>query len=245
VVVLNEVDFRATWSKDVDQVEYLARRAGMPYYVYGPKWDFNSLLLHFRCGNAVLSKHPISGRNARFEQPSFWGWLAGDFTFMDLVLAIQGRRKINVLHSHLGGPPDRRNRQAQILTALGRQQLARGVPVIITGDLNADPPAVNAARRGPLPAPARRRPFRVLETILASRDFYLYKKLRQPGTPEARSMFTSAKSTIDHIIISRDLRYRRCFVPRVDLSDHRPMICDIELGTADVAVAQSEPGEGK
>ena len=100
VVLLNEVDFDASWSHNIDQVAYLARRTGLKYTAYGTKWDFVSLFVQIHCGNAVLSRFPIEGKN-RFFSGGFFAWLAGSYSFMDLV--VWGPVPVNVLHQHFDG----------------------------------------------------------------------------------------------------------------------------------------------
>jgi len=39
LVSLNEIDFNAYWSFEVDQLEYLSKKIGMKYYAYGTKWN--------------------------------------------------------------------------------------------------------------------------------------------------------------------------------------------------------------
>ena len=60
VVVLNEVDFSATWSGGFDQADLIAREAGYSVYLKQTNLDFGFLVGRWYFGNAILSRLPIS-----------------------------------------------------------------------------------------------------------------------------------------------------------------------------------------
>lgn len=225
LVLLNEVDFEASWSHGVDQLRYIAERTPLRYYARGTKWHFASLLLlvGFHCGNAVLSKIPISGTNRHFHATGLWQWLIGDVSYMDITVAADP--PLNILHAHIDGSSLDKNRQGLLLANIAARRAGQGTPVIVTGDLNARPPAARLLDG--------RDQVTVVNTLVERGRLHLPWKLgRPPGSAAARSLRTSKGKTIDYVLLSDQLKYRRCFVPQVDFSDHRPMICDIALKAA-------------
>ena len=73
VVVLNEVDFNASWSGGVDQAVYLAEAAGYRYRATIRNLNFRVGLWSWQFGNAVLSRYPI--REAQeIEMPGYARW---------------------------------------------------------------------------------------------------------------------------------------------------------------------------
>ena len=73
IVVLNEVDFAASWSNSVNQAEYIARRAGYPEHIEQRNLDFRVLTWQWRFGNAVLSKLPIHRADV-LDLPGYSTW---------------------------------------------------------------------------------------------------------------------------------------------------------------------------
>jgi endonuclease/exonuclease/phosphatase family metal-dependent hydrolase len=59
VVVLNEIDFSASWSNNINQAEYLAMHAGYKYVVEQRNFDISFPFYTYQFGNAILSKFPI------------------------------------------------------------------------------------------------------------------------------------------------------------------------------------------
>jgi len=59
LLVLNEVDFDSSWSGRTNQARFLAQAAGFNFVVEQRNFDVALPALHFRFGNALLSKLPI------------------------------------------------------------------------------------------------------------------------------------------------------------------------------------------
>jgi endonuclease/exonuclease/phosphatase family metal-dependent hydrolase len=75
IVIVQEIDRDATWSKRVDEVARLAEKTGLPYAAYQPNYRVNLPRFHLCAGNAILSRYPIVdlspiqyGTEARLKQ---------------------------------------------------------------------------------------------------------------------------------------------------------------------------------
>ena len=60
VAVLNEVDFAAAWSNQINQAKYIAEKAGFKHVLEQRNIDVGLPFFNFKFGNAILSKHPIT-----------------------------------------------------------------------------------------------------------------------------------------------------------------------------------------
>ena len=95
VVVLNEVDFSATWSGQQNQAEALARTAGYPFWVEQRNLDFRLLYGSWKFGNAILSRYPIASTQPLTYPPyATWeDWLAGSKQGVIATLDLPGQQQ--------------------------------------------------------------------------------------------------------------------------------------------------------
>jgi len=67
ILVLNEVDFQSSWSRNIDQAQVIAAQAGFGYYAEQRNVDVSLPFIRYRFGNAILSRYPITNvRAVRF-----------------------------------------------------------------------------------------------------------------------------------------------------------------------------------
>jgi len=138
VLVLNEVDFDASWSRSIDQAAEIARRAGFSYVAEQRNIDVTLPLRTFRFGNAILSRYPIANARAvRFPPLSpVEAALAGNHD--GLVAEVHtpiGRVSVVAVHLEYRSE-DVRLQCARILKTLAE---AGAYPVIAMGDFNSIP----------------------------------------------------------------------------------------------------------
>ncbi len=151
LVFLQEVDFHAARSFDINQLNFLAEKLRMPYAAYVVTWNKNyvawpywPLSRHFGrivSGQALLSRFPIKNQNLLFfpkprSNPFWYNWF-----YLDRIVQIfdieMGDRVIPVYNVHLEAF-DRVDRKAQLET------LASNIPAkhkffkIVAGDFNLD-----------------------------------------------------------------------------------------------------------
>lgn len=141
VVVLNEVDFSATWSGGLDQGQTIAVHAGYPYYARQCNMDLGFLFGRWQFGNAILSRYPIEDAEV-VELPALkeWeDWLAGHKRGLVCTMVLTPNTRINVMGLHL----ESRGEQIRVdsVKALSEQIAGMDGPLVVAGDLNTTPSA--------------------------------------------------------------------------------------------------------
>lgn len=221
VVVLNEVDFQASWSYGVNQSRYLAEQAGYPYWVEQRNLDFRVLGWTWRFGNAVLSKQPIADAKV-IDLPAFSQWeplLAGKKRGVICTIDFAGQ-SIRVVGAHLS----HRSEAVRVESAHTILNMAKGssLPTIFAGDLNSTPPDFAGTTND-----------RFGENAIATFD-HSGRFRRQPESgPPTGADFTfhsnEPHTVIDWILIPRDWRFAEYIVHPSKLSDHRLVYADVEI----------------
>lgn len=221
VVVLNEVDFDASWSHSIDQAAYLAEQAGYAHAVTLRNLDFQVGVWRWRFGNAVLSRYPILHAQ-EIDLPGYAKWetvLAGKkralFCEIDL-----GGRTLGVVATHL-------SHRSEDLRVASAKRLLDFVeryekPVVIAGDLNASPTRFAGTAKSSSGLSA-------IDVIDRSG---LYRRWPEDGS-EDPSVYTFRSDrparVIDWILVPVQHERRDDRVIHSLLSDHRPVVTDIRL----------------
>lgn len=215
IVVLNEVDFNCSWSNGVNQAEVLAELAGYPIRIEQRNLDFRVLWFRWDFGNAILSRLPISNGPTLVGLPGYDHWetrLAGQKQAVWCSFR-SGDKEIPILAAHLC----HRSEDVRVDSV---DALKPFTPCVIAGDLNSTPPdfpnsgtdsegqnaiakldSLTSLQRTPKTAPAA-----------AGRTFRSYNPV----------------STIDWIFIPNGWQYTNYRVIDSELSDHRPVVADVE-----------------
>jgi endonuclease/exonuclease/phosphatase family metal-dependent hydrolase len=223
IVILNEVDFDASWSGHVDQASYLAKRAGYRYVAKERNLDFRILGWTWCFGNAVLSKHPI--RQAQeIDLPSYSAWetiLAGKKRGLNCVVSHSLQGDIRILAAHLSPRSEAlRIKSVKQLIGITRES---DVPTVLAGDLNSAPPA---GQRGSSQGGSSSDLNAIIE-LDASELF-----TRSPLVDDASGLTFPAdapRQAIDWIFAPVEAKLVNHRVIASELSDHRPVVADIEL----------------
>lgn len=221
IVVLNEVDFDASWSNSTNQAQYLAEKAGYSYWVEQRNVDFRILFRTWRFGNAVLSKYPVKAAQL-VELPGYSAWetvMAGKKQGIVCDMAI-GDRVVRVLGTHLSHRSESvRVKSARVITEIAA---ASDVPIIVAGDLNSAPPGFPESD-------SDRSGNNAIQILDRSVDFQR-TPMDVPVTSQALTYHSvEATQVIDWILIPRDWRYIEYVVDPSQLSDHRPVYTDAAL----------------
>ncbi|MFP2909649.1 endonuclease/exonuclease/phosphatase family protein [Pyxidicoccus sp. 3LFB2] len=213
VVALQEVDRQCLFSGGVDQVARIAGQAGYPHVLHGAHLRVPGL---FEQGTALLSRHPL-------HEPEVGGFerdRAVDKGYVVAALHWQGQ-VIDVVSVHLdpfSGP--RRLRQAQRLAeALNRRHRPARLRVVL-GDLNSH----------------ERHPGGMLEQLCASARLHTHK----PGGGEPTYTSAAPRERLDWVLASPELRFTRYARVHSRLSDHLPVVAELEL-ELDLAAAGQTP----
>lgn len=186
----------------VDQVEYLARAAGMHQSAFGEQFDFGLPGCAIRGGNALLSRLPLRGlRNEQLAGGSSFVWPANNRRALWCEVLVGGRW-LPVASLHLDSfDPANNLRQAEQLLA----GLPNG-PVLLAGDLNARPESAT------------------LERLLGSERFAPLAGVLSPSFPAHEP-----DRRIDYVLGSRGWKLVAEQVLASTLSDHRPVLATYEL----------------
>ena len=222
VVVLNEVDFSATWSGHQNQAEAIARLARFPYWVEQRNLDFRFVYGSWKFGNAVLSKYPIvDARAVEFPPYRAWeAWLAGCKRGVVCTLEISPGRRIRVLAVHL----EHRSEDLRVASAEMIAELADAsdVPLIAAGDFNSTATG--------FPQSAETSTGRNAMDVLRDTGLFRMRPDTSPRPDELTFPSREPAQVIDWIIIPRAWGFAGYRVVESRLSDHRPVVATVELG---------------
>ena len=220
VVVLNEVDFAATWSHGDDQALFLARQAGYAHLVRQRSFDVALPLLEYRFGNAVLSRLPV--RSTRFVRipaiSRFEAVVAGRKDSVIVELERSGGSTVHVWAVHLEsrGGEDMRIRQVR-----GMLEVVPSIdgPLVIAGDLNSTARSL----------PGYRESWEATTAFDVLMDTGRFASFPAVGEPPHPFTFPSEapETLIDWILVPHDWAIEDGAVVDGPLSDHLPVVATV------------------
>lgn len=213
VVVLNEVDFEASWSGGLNQAEVLARAAGYPTRLEHRNYDVRLPFASFSFGNAVLSRTPVRGArwialppHSRIES------LAAGAKSASVVHLGTRLGPVSVVPVHLEVRSGDTRRAA--LPALEALRGEEDAPLVLAGDFNASPPGWPGAE-----------PPTVVGELL-DRGWESHRARGAPGPEQLTYPMPSPARAIDWVLVEPPLRVVDARVLDADpgLSDHAPVV---------------------
>ncbi|MEZ6111516.1 MAG: endonuclease/exonuclease/phosphatase family protein [Pirellulaceae bacterium] len=219
IVVLNEVDFDASWSYHTNQARFLANKSGYSHWVEQRNLDFRFMFWTWRFGNAVLSRYEITDAQL-VDLPSFSALetlLAGKKRSVLCDINVDGL-PIRIVAAHLSHRSESlRVLSADIITSIVRESTT---PTILAGDMNSTPvdfPGATTDENGN----------NAIETFDESGYF-----LREPsrlgvGKDDFTYHSNDPRSVIDWILVPAKWDYAEHNVSRTVLSDHRLVYADV------------------
>ncbi len=216
VVVLNEVDFESHWSLNLNQAEIIANKAEFPYRVEQRNYDLYHPFFKLRFGNAVLSKYPVdSARLLEFTPLSLFEKVVfgnHDAAVVNLVLDENEILTIAAIHMEV------REKESRLDNFETIQQLSSksNVPVVLAGDFNS------------------------VKNLNGESTSLIDKLTDIDGVEYYPSIFTSDQNTytfpsekpietLDWVIAPPSIDILRGQIPRVNWSDHLPIIVDLRI----------------
>lgn len=213
VVVLNEVDFDATWSGGLNQAEVLARAAGYPTRVEQANYDVRLPFATFAFGNAVLARPPV--RSARWvDLPPHSGVeaLAAGAKAASLVRLDTRIGPLTLVPIHLEVRSGETRRAA--LPVLERLPGDEAAPIVLAGDFNASPPGWPGAGAT------------TVVGELLERGWESPRARGMPGTGELTYPMPEPRRAIDWILMEPALQVveARVLDAAPELSDHAPVL---------------------
>ncbi len=215
VVVLNEVDFDASWSYSVNQAAFLAEKAGYSHRVEQRNVDARLGLWTWKFGNAVLSRFPISeGQVIELPGYAWWETILGGKKCGVTCNLDTGAGDATVVAVHLS----HRREAIRVASADAIVELARqnALPVIVAGDFNSTPPGFPHSEVAD---------GRNAMQVFAASDLFRQQPEKAPA--EAAGLtFHSQQPTmlIDWILTPRDWGVSDYRVVDTELSDHRLVV---------------------
>jgi endonuclease/exonuclease/phosphatase family metal-dependent hydrolase len=210
VVALQEIDQDSRWAGNFDHLEYLREHAGYPFALHGVTTR-RAGLFNLCYGNAFLSRHPLE----EGEAVAFGRRTVGEKGFLFAEITVGGQRVplIN-LHLHYRSRAARLRQVGEVFRYLEKRHNARApfwsVPPLVCGDFNTSGKASDAAAG--------------LRAELA--HFAVYALHPENGRTFPSPLPTRA---LDFVLVPAGLTVTRCEVVRSWLSDHRPVLAEVEL----------------
>lgn len=198
-VALQESDGPSVWSGRFDHVEFLAEKAGFPYFIHG--YHVRGMGLSY--GTALLACGPLKNAESatfRASPPTF----PKGFVVTTAQAPGASHRSVDLVSVHLDFASQKvRSRQVQRMV----ERLSTRVnPLVVMGDFNCEwgdsQNALNALAEG------------------LSLSAY---------EPEATGLetFPRLKQRLDWVLISEELRFLRYEVIKDVVSDHRAVVAEI------------------
>ena len=221
IVVLNEVDFRCTWSGHQNQAAAIAQAAGYPYWVEQRNLDLQFLYGSWKFGNAILSRVPIVAAEP-LDLPPRAAWehvLAGSKQGVVATVELPDKRQLRVAAIHF----DTRGEALRVASALALLEavVESDVPLLAAGDFNSTPSSYPLSRQSETGENA-------LDLLLASEAFTT-QPLCEPALEELTFRSFEPINAIDWVLIPADWELAEYRVLDSQHSDHRPVIAEIEL----------------
>lgn len=241
IVVLNEVDFDAVWSGQIDQADLIAEHGGYPHIARQRNYDVAVPLVKWRFGNAILSRYPISSaREVSFEPLSAWEsivWGNHDSMIADITLPDGTAVVVWAVHLEVQDEAIRIKAAQRIV----QEANAISEPLFVLGDFNSGPSTFPHTE----PTDAGETAFDIL---VASEDFNSFPATDVVPTP-GDGMFTYPSAqpvrTIDWILIPRDWEFESAAVHQPDFSDHLPVVATVKRAEPIDASVSADSAVGK
>jgi endonuclease/exonuclease/phosphatase family metal-dependent hydrolase len=210
VVLLQEVDRSTARSGKVDQAAVLSQRTGM-HFVFGRAMDYDG----GEYGIAVLSRFPVvTSRVVPLMVPADTDSAvqAAEPRVMLHVVMAAPQGELHVVNTHLDHRAQSVARNAQVLQLLayGALDVPKSAPLVLGGDMNARPDAMEV---------------RALGAVFD--DAWL-----GCGTGAGHTFRADQPDRrIDYLMLVR-VRCTRAQVIATEISDHRPLIVDVLIRPA-------------
>jgi endonuclease/exonuclease/phosphatase family metal-dependent hydrolase len=210
VIALQEIDQDSRWAGNFDHLEYLRHLTGHAHGLHGVTTR-RAGLFNLCYGNAFLSRHALE----EGEAVTFGKRTVGEKGFLFAEITVGGRR-VPLLNLHLNyrSRAARLDQIGQIFRYLAQRHNARApywsVPPVVCGDFNTSGKASDATAG--------------LVTELGYFGAYALHPINGKTFPSP--LPTRA---LDFVLVPTELRVTRCEVVSSWLSDHRPVVADLEF----------------
>lgn len=222
IVVLNEVDFSATWSGGLDQGTEIAQAAGFEYFIKQSNLDFGLLYGRWHFGNVVMSRYPIVDAKVVSLTPiNTWeDWVVGCKRGVACTIELASKDRITVVGVHMEARGESvRVKQAHDLVEACSETDA---PIFLVGDLNTTPGIAPMSR-------VDENGVNAFEILVQPQTGLSFAPNSTPTSDELTFPSSQPNAVIDWILYE-DFAYKLVSqnVTRSLLSDHLPVIAEFE-----------------
>lgn len=152
IVFLQEIDFDASRSHNIDQAQFIAKKAGYPFIAEAVSWDANYIPFPYwpirnnfgrmKSGGAILSKYPLSNHHVvLLGKPVAQPWWYNLFylhRYFQKVTVTIGDKKFNLVNLHLEAfdKVDRKSQAVKLVDMIKKENID-----MVAGDFNTLPPS--------------------------------------------------------------------------------------------------------
>lgn len=222
LVVLNEVDFSATWSGGLDQANAIAQRAGYRYCLKQSNLDFGFIYGRWHFGNVLLSKYPISDAEVvEFAGVNAWeDWVVGSKRGFACTVQLAPETQVSVVGLHLESRSEavRVKEVPDVCKVTGRLKH----PILLAGDLNTTPAHA--------PHSSTDTDGENAFELLVKQSGLSFSPSNVPAPDEYTFSTMQPQSVIDWIMFeSMHLKLIDQHVVNSQLSDHLPVVAEFKL----------------
>lgn len=209
VVILNEVDFDASWSGRLDQAQMIAEAGEFPFIARQVNYNLSLPGFSIKFGNAILSRFPIKSAE-RIPLPSLSTMESlgvGNHDAIQAHIEVKPSQLIEVWGLHL----EVRDKATRVrATEHVISQLNKTKPVVVLGDLNSQPSSDKSA----------------VEILANSDNLNVFPTINQ-----AINTFPSLMPDrpLDWIFYSSQWQLVHGQVPEVLFSDHLPVTSRLKI----------------
>lgn len=214
IVVLNEVDFSATWSHNINQAEVIAKAGNYPYIATQRNIDIYTPVAQLRFGNAILSRYPIDTADLKRFVPKsrLESLFAGNHDSLLATISLNNKQKIKLWAVHLEFRDEKTRIKA--VEAMLEEQRQLNDEIILAGDFNSEP--------------ALKLDEQTAITQLIDSSYYKYFPVEKSS-----DTFTfpteHPKETIDWIFIPKKYQLLSGAILKADFSDHLPISIELRI----------------
>lgn len=221
VVVLNEVDFRTSWSHNTNQAEFLAREAVYQYWLEQAHYIASIPFVGIRSGNAILSRFPIESAEI-IDYPGPYPWrtlVVGHKQGALCSIQISPSRSIQVIPIHLN--PRQENLKVESARILLRVLETTSDPLILAGDFNSTPAGFPVYEQDAAGDNA-------MDLLIGPEAFHTI--VPSPTDETALTFHTRYRQkAIDWILGGNGVKVIDMQVPEIRWSDHYPVVAEVRL----------------
>ncbi|MDR1281943.1 MAG: endonuclease/exonuclease/phosphatase family protein [Opitutaceae bacterium] len=211
IVALQEIDENSRWAGNFDHLELLRRAGRFPHAVFGVH-NRREGLFNLNYGNAILSRHPI----VEWETMPFGQRKVGEKGFLFAEVDVGGQRVPVVnLHLHYRSRRHRLDQVDKVFDYLEAREQTTGpgwaMPPVVCGDFNAADSPQDAT-----------------SSLLSQMDHFGGYALH-PADGKRTFPSPLPSRLLDFVLVPEQQRVTRSEVVRSFLSDHRPVLVEMEI----------------